>query len=91
MNPFFLFKMPPALLLNFPGGIELVILVLIVLLFFGAKRIPELARGLGRGLYEFRKATDDIKKEIDKGNKELDEHKNANNTRSSTDQNNKAD
>jgi len=44
----------------------------LVLLFFGAKRIPELARGLGRGMYEFRKAADDIKKEIDSGVKSTD-------------------
>jgi len=50
-----------------PGGIEIFIVVLIVLLLFGAKRIPELARGIGQGIQEFRKASDDIKKEIDKG------------------------
>ena len=37
------------------GGIELIILVGIILLFFGAKRIPDLARSLGRGTREFRK------------------------------------
>lgn len=56
-----------TLLIGLPGGPELVVIVLIVLLFFGAKRIPELARGLGRGLHEFRRAADDIKKEIDSG------------------------
>jgi sec-independent protein translocase protein TatA len=90
MYPFFLSKMLPVLLFSFPGGFEWVILILIVLLFFGAKRIPELARGLGRGIYEFRRATDDIKKEIEKGNQELDEHKGSNDTRSKTDHN-KAD
>jgi len=50
-----------------PGGIEIFIVVLIILLLFGAKRIPELARGIGQGIQEFRKASDDIKKEIDKG------------------------
>lgn len=54
-----------------PGGFEIVILVLVILLFFGAKRIPELARGLGQGINEFRKASDDIKKEIDKGNEDV--------------------
>ncbi len=39
------------------GGTELVIALLIILLLFGAKRIPELARGLGSGLREFRKGT----------------------------------
>lgn len=50
-----------------PGGIELVVIVLIVLLLFGAKKIPELARGLGQGISEFRKASNDIRKEIEKG------------------------
>ncbi|MDZ7719465.1 MAG: twin-arginine translocase TatA/TatE family subunit [Balneolaceae bacterium] len=50
-----------------PGGFEMVIIVLVILLLFGAKRIPELARGIGQGINEFRKASDDIKKEIDKG------------------------
>jgi sec-independent protein translocase protein TatA len=49
------------------GALEIIIVVLVVLLFFGAKRIPELARGIGQGIQEFRKASDDIKKEIDRG------------------------
>lgn len=53
------------------GGFEWVIIVLVVLLLFGAKRIPELARGLGQGIREFRKASDEIKKEIDKGQREV--------------------
>jgi sec-independent protein translocase protein TatA len=53
--------------MGMPGGIEIVLIILVVLLLFGAKRIPELARGIGQGIQEFRKASDDIKKEIDKG------------------------
>ncbi|MFO7798771.1 MULTISPECIES: twin-arginine translocase TatA/TatE family subunit [Rhodohalobacter] len=49
------------------GGFEWVLIILAILLLFGAKRIPELARGIGQGIQEFRKASDDIKKEIDKG------------------------
>lgn len=49
------------------GGFEWLIIILVVLLLFGAKRIPELARGLGQGIQEFRKASDDIKKEIERG------------------------
>ena len=37
------------------GGVEMLILLAIVMLFFGAKRVPELGRSLGRGLQEFRK------------------------------------
>lgn len=62
--------------MGMPGGIELVVIVLIVLLLFGAKKIPELARGLGQGINEFRKASNDIKKEIEHGASESD---NANN------------
>lgn len=59
--------------MSMPGGFEWIIIVLVILLFFGAKRIPELARGLGKGISEFRKASEDIKKEIEKGKDELDE------------------
>lgn len=59
--------------MGMPGGFEWIIIVLVILLFFGAKRIPELARGLGKGISEFRKASDDIKKEIEKGKDDLDE------------------
>jgi sec-independent protein translocase protein TatA len=37
------------------GGVEMLILLAIVLLFFGAKRVPDLGRSLGKGLQEFRK------------------------------------
>ena len=55
------------------GGFEWVLIVLAILLLFGAKRIPELARGLGQGIKEFRKASDEIKKEIDRGQEEVNE------------------
>lgn len=57
------------------GGWEWIIIVLVILLFFGAKRIPELARGLGKGINEFKKAQDEIRKEIDKGTTESDSQK----------------
>jgi len=53
--------------MSWPGGIEMIIIAFAVLLLFGAKKIPELARGLGQGISEFRKATTEIKKEIEKG------------------------
>ncbi len=59
--------------MSMPGGFEMVIIVLVILLLFGAKRIPELARGIGQGINEFRKASDDIKKEIDKGKEGVEE------------------
>ena len=51
-------------ILLFISGSEIFILLIAVLLLFGAKKIPEVARGLGKGLKEFRRATEDIKKEI---------------------------
>ena len=48
----------------FISGGEIFIVMIVVLLLFGANRIPEIARGLGKGMNEFKKATDDIKKEI---------------------------
>ncbi|NDK55559.1 Sec-independent protein translocase subunit TatA/TatB [Pontibacter fetidus] len=47
------------------GGTEIVLIVLAILLFFGAKRIPELAKGLGRGIREFKDASKDIKQDIE--------------------------
>ncbi len=52
------------------GGMEWIVIAMAVLLLFGAKKIPELARGLGQGLTEFRKASTDIRKEIEKGSEE---------------------
>lgn len=49
------------------GGQELIFIMLIILLLFGAKKIPELARGLGKGIREFKDATKDVKSEIEKG------------------------
>lgn len=48
----------------FISGGEIVIIALVFLLLFGSKKIPEMARGLGKGLREFKKAADDIKREI---------------------------
>ena len=48
----------------FISGQEIVILAMAVLILFGSKRIPEMARGLGKGMREFRKAADDIKREL---------------------------
>ena len=57
------------------GGTELIIVLVIILLLFGAKRIPELARGLGNGIREFKKGTrgetDDELREEKKKDEEL--------------------
>ncbi|MGK7396772.1 MAG: Sec-independent protein translocase subunit TatA/TatB [Candidatus Cyclobacteriaceae bacterium M3_2C_046] len=49
------------------GGWEVLLILLVVLIFFGAKRIPELARGLGKGMREFKDATTGIKKDLEEG------------------------
>jgi sec-independent protein translocase protein TatA len=48
----------------FLGGWEWVVVILAVLLLFGSKKIPELARGLGQGIKEFKKATREVTDEI---------------------------
>lgn len=48
------------LLFSMPGPSELILIGAIVLLLFGGKKIPELMKGLGRGISEFKKAKDEI-------------------------------
>ena len=52
---------------------ELLVILLIVLLLFGAKRLPEIARALGRSLQEFKKASKDVKKSFDEAARDDDE------------------
>jgi sec-independent protein translocase protein TatA len=49
------------------GGQEIIVVALILLLLFGGKKIPELMRGLGRGVKEFNNAKDGMRDEIRKG------------------------
>lgn len=49
---------------GFIGGWELVLILAVVLILFGAKKLPELARGLGQGIKEFKKASTDITSEL---------------------------
>ena len=46
------------------GGWEIVLILAVVLILFGAKKIPELAKGLGSGIKEFKKATREVTEEI---------------------------
>jgi sec-independent protein translocase protein TatA len=48
------------------GAGEIMIIVLVILLLFGAKKIPELAQGLGKGMKEFKKSLKDVEDEIKK-------------------------
>jgi len=47
------------------GPWEIILIILVIILIFGGKKIPELARGLGKGLHEFKKTTREIKDEVD--------------------------
>lgn len=53
-----------VMLAGFLGGWEWIIVILAVLLLFGAKRIPELAKGLGSGIKEFKKAAREVTEEV---------------------------
>lgn len=46
------------------GGWEIVLILAVVLILFGAKKLPELAKGLGQGIKEFKKATTDVQNEF---------------------------
>lgn len=56
MNEIFAFGMP--------GTWEWIVILLVVLLLFGAKRLPELARGVGKSIREFKKATNEVEENI---------------------------
>jgi len=60
MNPMFL-------LLGNIHMPELILILSVILIFFGAKRIPELARGLGKGIREFKDASSGVRREIEEG------------------------
>ena len=60
-----------VLLLGMPGGGEFFIIILIIIMLFGSKKIPELARGLGKGMREIKSATGEIQKEIREGAKDI--------------------
>lgn len=60
----------PFLLISMPGGSEWILIILVVLLLFGGRKIPELMRGLGRGIREFNDAKNNVKEEIEQGMKE---------------------
>lgn len=62
----------PVLLLSMPGGSEWILILLVVLLFFGGKKIPDLMKGIGRGVREFNDAKTNVKDQIEQGMKEKD-------------------
>lgn len=58
------------LLLSMPGGGEWILIFLAVILLFGGKKIPELMRGIGKGIREFNTAKNSLKDELDRGMQE---------------------
>ncbi|MCX6315539.1 MAG: twin-arginine translocase TatA/TatE family subunit [Sphingobacteriales bacterium] len=62
----------PVFLISMPGGSEWILIILVVLLMFGGKKIPELMRGVGRGMREFNDAKNNVKSEIEEGMKDKD-------------------
>lgn len=58
------------------GASELLIIVLVVLILFGSKKIPELAQGIGKGMREFKKALRDVEEDIKSIDKIDDDKKN---------------
>lgn len=53
------------------GAGEIILILLVILLLFGAKKIPELAQGLGKGMKEFKKSLKDVEDELKKTDDEI--------------------
>lgn len=76
--------------MGMPSGIELLVIAGIVLLLFGGKKIPELAKGLGNGIKNFKKAVKEDEEEIAQAPKEKIEDKEEVATETKTETSNKA-
>ncbi|GAA5483063.1 Sec-independent protein translocase subunit TatA/TatB [Haloferula sargassicola] len=63
--------MQAPLAIGLPQGPEWIIIFVVVLLLFGAKKIPELARGLGKSMGEFKKAREEFEREINSAESEV--------------------
>ena len=74
----FVLSINPQLLLSMPSGGEWLWVILAIIILFGGKKIPELAKGLGKGIREFNDAKEGIKKEIEAGAKEGEKTPNTN-------------
>ncbi|MEX1139004.1 MAG: twin-arginine translocase TatA/TatE family subunit [Bacteroidota bacterium] len=55
------------------GTGEILLIILFILIFFGAKKIPDLAQGLGKGIREFRKAAREVQDDVERETKKIDE------------------
>lgn len=58
------------------GPWEIALIVLVILVLFGAKKIPDFARGLGQGIREFKNAANNVKQEIEQESRQVDSDKN---------------
>ena len=67
---------------------EIIFAAIMIVLLFGAKRIPDIARGLGKGIREFKNATGDIQEEIQKTSKEIRQKADVNSVKKSNDHSN---
>ena len=63
------------LLLGMPGGWEWILILVAILLLFGGRKIPELMKGLGKGIREFNDAKGKVKESIEEGMKEKEQEK----------------
>lgn len=69
--------MKALLLIGLPGGMELIVILFVVLLLFGGKKIPELMKGLGKGIREFNSARATVERELKEGIKESEKEEKA--------------
>jgi len=82
-------------LITFPGGLEWILIFLAVLLLFGGRKIPELMKGIGKGIREFNSAKTKVRENLEDGMKEEDkdgmkeEDKEGNKSTKKTDSNQK--
>lgn len=61
------------MLFGLPGGSEMLLIAFVVLLLFGGKKLPELMKGLGKGIREFNNAKANIESEVKESMKEIDD------------------
>ena len=60
----------------FIGGLEIIVIILFIVIFFGSEKIPELARGLAKTMNEIKNASNEINQEIRKNSTEVEDSKN---------------
>ncbi|NNL16629.1 MAG: twin-arginine translocase TatA/TatE family subunit [Flavobacteriaceae bacterium] len=70
--------MSSLFLIGMPGGPELILIAFIVLLLFGGKKLPELMKGLGKGIREFNSAKANIESEVKESMKEIEDQPKSN-------------